>query len=69
MGKAVYVIVETEEGWAVAHDGMVSMSYVTKEAAFEAAVPTASMALHGGHEVVIHVPGKETPSEPFLGAD
>jgi hypothetical protein len=69
MGTAIYVIVPTEDGWAVEHDGAISMSYVTKEAAFEAAVPGASMALHDGHEVIIKVPGAEAPPEPALGAD
>lgn len=69
MGSALYVVVQTEDGWAVEHDGTVGMSYLTKEAAFEAAVPPASLALHEGHEVTIRVPGKQAAEEPALGYD
>ena len=56
MGTAVYRIVPREGGWGVAHDGETNGPYKTREAAFEAAVPAASMALKQGHAVEVSVP-------------
>jgi len=67
MGQAVYLVVGHEGAWAVEHDGQMSQSYATKEAALEAAVAPASNALHSGHEVIIRVPGQQDPDEPWLG--
>jgi hypothetical protein len=67
MGRAVYTIVGSEGAWSVEHDGEISMSYASKEAAFEAAVAPASNSLHEGHEVIIRVPGQQAPDEPWLG--
>ena len=47
--------------WGESHDGEVAGPYVTREAAFEAAVATASLALKQGHAIEVHVPlGAET---------
>ena len=69
MGQARYTIFGTEGAWYVEHDGERSQAYVTKEAAFEAAVPPASNAIHAGHEVVIRVPGQQYSDEPKLGQE
>src|SRR5262249_39002896 len=66
MGVAAYDIVPRNDGWAVAHDGDLSMSYLTKEAAFEAATAAASLALREGHEIRLHVPARDG-NEPALG--
>jgi hypothetical protein len=66
MGQAVYKIVETKDGWGVSHHGKVSGSYMTKEAAFEAAVGPASNAIKEGHAVQISVEGSAT-GESALG--
>jgi hypothetical protein len=69
MGRAVYTIVGREGAWSVEHEGETGMSYQSKEAAFEAAVAPASNSLHEGHEVIIRVPGKQAPDEPWLGTE
>jgi hypothetical protein len=66
MGQAVYKIVETKDGWGVSHQGKVSSSYMTKEAAFEAAVGPASNAIKKGDAVQITVEGS-AKDEPALG--
>src|SRR5262249_38674326 len=53
MGRAVYVVVGREGEWSVEHDGKLSGPYVSKEAAFEAAVGPASLSIHDGDNVVI----------------
>jgi hypothetical protein len=60
MSQAVYKIVEVKDGWGVSHQGAVSGSYKTKEAAFEAAVGPASNAIKDGHSVQINVEGGPT---------
>jgi len=66
MGLAQYAIVPLREQWGVLHDGDVNGEYATKEAAFEAAVAAASLAMRQGHEVHLSVParneGKADPS-------
>lgn len=42
--------------------------YATKEAAFEAAVAAASVAIRQGHEIVVSVPGYEAGNKTVLGA-
>jgi hypothetical protein len=59
MGSAIYKILSYENGWGVAHDGETVGPYETKEAAFEATVAAASMALRDGHAVEITAPGRE----------
>ncbi len=51
MGLAEYMIVAQGDEWGVLHDGSVNNRYATKEAAFEAAVAAASLAIREGHEV------------------
>lgn len=55
MEKAVYEVVSRGEEFFVLHDGDVAGPYLTKEAAFEAAVPPASLSVADGLEVIIHV--------------
>jgi hypothetical protein len=43
--------------WQIEHDGNAQNTYETKEAAFEAAIVAASLALRQGHEVVVTAPG------------
>jgi hypothetical protein len=56
MGVAVYRIVAHDGKWSVSHDGDIAGSYLSREAAFEAAVPAASLALKQGHSVEVFVP-------------
>ena len=57
MGLASYKIFGIPGAWHVDHDGKAANTYQTKEAAFEAAVAAASLALRQGHEVSIAAPG------------
>jgi len=68
MGLAEYMIVPRLDGWTVLHDGTAEHDYETKEAAFEAAVAAASLALRQGHEVHVSVPGREAGNRTALGA-
>ena len=68
MGLAEYMIVAQGEEWGVLHDGNVSNRYATKEAAFEAAVAAASLAIREGHEVRLSVPGRSAGNQTALGA-
>jgi len=52
----------------VLHDGDVKNRYATKEAAFEAAVAAASLAIREGHEVHISVPDRSSGNQTALGA-
>lgn len=60
MGVASYEIFGTESEWRIRHDGKSENVYATKEAAFEAAVAAASLALRQGHEVVVTAPASKT---------
>jgi sarcosine oxidase gamma subunit len=68
MGLAEYMIVSKPDGWTVLHDGTAPHDYDTKEAAFEAAVAAASLAIRQGHEVHVSVPGREAGNKTALGA-
>jgi sarcosine oxidase gamma subunit len=68
MGLAEYMIVSKPDGWTVLHDGSAQHDYDTKEAAFEAAVAAASLAIRQGHEVHVSVPGHEAGNKTALGA-
>jgi hypothetical protein len=68
MGLAEYMIVSRPQGWTVLHDGTAQHDYETKEAAFEAAVAAASLAIRQGHEVHVSVPGREAGNKTTLGA-
>ena len=60
MGLAQYAVVPIEDPiWAVRHDGKLEGQFATKEAAFEAAVMAASLALREGHEVQISAPSRD----------
>ncbi|MDH2347077.1 hypothetical protein QCM77_37185 [Bradyrhizobium sp. SSUT18] len=59
MGLAAYDIVGGAGEWHVRHDGSKN-TYETKEAAFEAAVVAASLALRQGHGVTLTVPESES---------
>jgi hypothetical protein len=65
MGLAAYDIVGRDGAWHVEHDGAVRNTYQTKEAAFEAAVAAASLAMRQGHSVRVTVP----ESENSVGAE
>jgi hypothetical protein len=67
MGLASYRILGTAGNWTVEHDGKTPNSYDTKEAAFEAAVAAASLALRQGHEVMVTAPGS-SPGVTATGA-
>ena len=67
MGMAKYEIVGTEGVWRVRHDGKAENTYATKEAAFEAAIAAASLAIRQGHEVIVTAPpAKLPPGLPLL---
>ena len=59
MGLARYRILGTAGTWTVEHDGKSPNDYATKEAAFEAAVAAASLALREGHEIILTAPESE----------
>ncbi|WP_028348812.1 DUF2188 domain-containing protein [Bradyrhizobium murdochi] len=69
MGLAEYMIVSEPNGWTVLHDGNAQNRYDTKEAAFEAAVAAASLAMRQGHEIHIGVPGRDGGYKTPLGAE
>lgn len=69
MGLAEYMIVSEPDGWTVLHDGNAPHRYDTKEAAFEAAVAAASLAMRQGHEIHISVPGRDGGYKNPLGAE
>jgi hypothetical protein len=59
MGLAQYSIVSFETFWTVLHDGTLEGHFETKEAAFDAAVTAASLAMREGHEVHVSAPSRE----------
>ncbi|APG09847.1 hypothetical protein BKD09_16040 [Bradyrhizobium japonicum] len=44
------------------HDGKAENEYATKEAAFEAVIAAASIALRQGHDVTVTAPSSQTPT-------
>jgi uncharacterized protein (DUF58 family) len=60
MGLACYESFGSSGEWRVKHDGKAKNVFQTKEAAFEAAIAAASLALRQGHEVRIVAPGHGT---------
>lgn len=68
MGLAEYMIVSKSGGWTILHDGTAQNDYDTKEAAFEAAVAAASLAIREGHEVHVSVPGRDAGNRTVTGA-
>ena len=69
MGSANYRVVGRPGEWHVEHDGKIANTYGTKEAAFEAAAVSASIALRQGHEIIITVPGSKGGAEATTGAE
>jgi hypothetical protein len=65
MGIAAYEILGAAGEWRISHDGKAENVYQTKEAAFEAAVAAASLALRQGHEIRIVAPASVVAS-PIL---
>jgi len=59
LGLAAYEIFGTGGAWRIRHDGQAENVYETKEAAFEAAIAAASLALCQGHEVQISAPASD----------
>lgn len=59
MGMAAYRIEPYQSGWGVTHDGATVGPYETKEAAYEATVAAASIAMRDGHAIEITAPGRE----------
>jgi hypothetical protein len=57
MAIASYEVVGSRGIWRVKHDGEPAGSYESKEAAFEAAVAAAALAVRDGYEVQVSVPG------------
>jgi hypothetical protein len=68
MGLAQYAVIAQGKGWTVLHDGNAENEYGTKEAAFEAAVAAASLAIREGHEVHISVPDRSAGNKTTTGA-
>jgi hypothetical protein len=68
MALAQYAVVARGQGWAILHDGNANNEYATKEAAFEAAIAAAGLAIREGHEIHISVPGREIGNKTALGA-
>jgi predicted kinase len=66
MGVARYGIFGAEGAWQIRHDGKADNKYATKEAAFEAAIAAASLALRQGHEVVVTAPRSGQDRAPAL---
>jgi len=58
MGLAQYSVVPIDMFWSVLHDGTLEGHFETKEAAFEAAVTAASLAMREGHEVHLSAPSR-----------
>jgi hypothetical protein len=69
MGLANYAVVERGAAWTILHDGEARHEYETKEAAFEAAVMAATLAIRQGHEVHVSVPGRDAGNKTVLGAE
>ncbi len=67
MGLAAYDVIENGASWGVRHDDNIEGTYETKEAAFEAAISAASLAIRQGHEVRVTAPGRDTGNKTALG--
>jgi hypothetical protein len=67
MGIASYAITSIpDHKWAISHDGKVEGDYLTREAAFEAAVAAASLAIREGHAIQISAPGFQATGEKAM---
>lgn len=67
MGLAQYAVVAHEHRWSVLHDGNLEGDFETKEAAFEAAVVAASLAMREGHEVHVSAPSRDVATGTTTG--
>ncbi len=67
MGLAQYSVVPIEAFWSVLHDGTLEGQFETKEAAFEAAVMAASLAMREGHEVHLSAPSRDAAAGTTTG--
>jgi len=65
MGLAAYDIQGSGKSWSIFHDGRAEGDYETPEAAFEAAVAAASLALREGHDVRVTVGQPRVGVEPL----
>jgi Uncharacterized protein conserved in bacteria (DUF2188) len=63
MGLAAYDIVRSGGGWTIRHNGSEENLFETKEAAFEAAIGSATIALRQGHEVRITEPPRDATGD------
>jgi hypothetical protein len=59
MSIANYEVVPSGSGWVILHDGSAGLVYATKEAAFEAAMAAASLAIREGFEVHVGAASRE----------
>jgi hypothetical protein len=65
MSLESYVIAATAAGgWTIVHNGSNEGHYLSKEAAFGAAVAAASLAIREGHEVRLNIPSRHTRESP-----
>jgi hypothetical protein len=62
MSIANYEVVPSSSGWVIRHDDSIGLVYATKEAAFEAAMAAASLAIREGFEVHVSAPSREADS-------
>lgn len=66
MGLAAYDIVRSGGGWTIRHDGQNEHLFETKEAAFEAAIGAATIALRQGHEIRISAPPRDATGDAAM---
>jgi hypothetical protein len=64
MGIDRYSITSNADRWIVSHDGNFEGDFETKEAAFQAAVAAASLALKQGHDVQVSVVSNSIVTQP-----
>ena len=62
-----YEVSRQGELWSVTRQGQISMTYVTQEAAFEAAAAEAGGDLRSGHDIVIQVGAAADPQGALDG--
>jgi hypothetical protein len=59
MSTVSYEVVPSGSGWVVRHGDSVGLVYANKEAAFEAAMAAASLAIRNGFEVHVGAASRE----------
>ena len=65
MGLASYDVTGSKNSWIILHDGTPEGDFKTAEAAFEAAVAAASLALREGHEIRVTVKDQAAVGRDF----